>query len=64
MRARLPRGAHVPHPRIVTATARRVELALDGPWVAVVDGVPTTIAGTVRLSVRPGAYRLAVPAPG
>ncbi|MCC6339995.1 MAG: hypothetical protein IT197_08495 [Acidimicrobiia bacterium] len=64
MRARLPRGAHIPHPRIVTATARRVELALDGPWVAVVDGVPTTIAGTVRLSVRPGAYRLAVPAPG
>jgi len=64
MRARLPRGAHVPHPRLVAATARRVELALDGPWVAHVDGVETPLTGTVRLSVKPGAYRLAVPAPG
>ncbi len=64
MRRRLPVGAHVPHPRIPTTSARVVEIDHEGRWPVRVDGVEAAVDGTVRLSVRTGAYRLVVPSPG
>jgi len=64
MRRRLPLGAHVPHPGIPGASGRRVEVETDRPWPTAVDGVAAGGTGPVRLSVRPGAYRLIVPTPG
>lgn len=64
LRRRLPAGAHLPHPRLVTSGARRVEIEVPGRWRAEIDGVPTTVGGTVRLGVRPGAFHLVVGADG
>ena len=57
LRDRLRRGAHVPHPRIVERSARRVVVASDGRPVEV-DGRALGRARRVRVEVRAGAYRL------
>lgn len=59
MRARLPRGEHVPHPRITAARGKQVEVEVEqGELALTVDRVP---AGTVRhlsVAVLPSAVRL------
>lgn len=60
MRRRLRTATHLPHPRIVTARGREVEVraARPCPWWA--DGVACGRAEWIRVRVRPGAFRLAL----
>ncbi len=59
MRARLPRGAHLPHPRIVTASARRFAVSTPtGTLAWVADGHPAPRRALVAGEVRPGAFRI------
>ncbi len=61
MRARLPRGTHLPHPGIPTATGRHVRI--DGtrrPWPVLLDGVPADPVRDLAVDLVPGAYRLLV----
>ena len=61
MRARLPRGAHVPHPRIVATGGRRVEVELEtGPLTLTTDRVPVGTARRLSVAIVPGAVRLLV----
>jgi hypothetical protein len=69
MRARLPLGTHVPHPRIRSASGRRVEIetvgspfghGAGGQLGVEVDGVPATPARAVTVAVAPAAFTLLV----
>jgi hypothetical protein len=59
MRARLPQGAHLPHPRIVTATARRFTVTSGGaPLAWAADGCPGAPRSRLAGAVQPGALRI------
>ena len=61
MRRRLPTGQHLPHPRIVTATGRRVRVAwADEPRPVEVDGAERAPQAVVDLAVSPGVVELLV----
>jgi hypothetical protein len=60
MRRRLPGGAHLPHPRIVTSTGRRVEVRWRHPRPLEVDGRGRPPRSTLTATVEPGAYVLLV----
>jgi hypothetical protein len=59
MRARLPQGVHLPHPRITTATGRDVEIHVrDRRLPLRIDGVAHGSYRDLTVSVIPGALRL------
>jgi diacylglycerol kinase family enzyme len=59
MRARLPQGVHLPHPRITTATGRDVEIHVrDGQLPLTIDGVDRGSVPDLAVGVIPGALRL------
>lgn len=61
MRARLPRGVHVPHPRIITTTGHRVDVHVQrGAPALAIDGAPTGTTRRLTVTVRPSALRLLV----
>jgi diacylglycerol kinase family enzyme len=61
MRARLAIGAHLPHPRIATASGRRVVVeSASGPIPVEVDGAGHGRAARVDVEVTPGAFSLLV----
>jgi hypothetical protein len=60
MRRRLATGAHVPHPRIRSRTARRVEIHAPPDWPLEVDGVRGEPRQLLVAEVVPGAFRLLV----
>jgi diacylglycerol kinase family enzyme len=60
LRARLATGAHLPHPRIRSRTARDVEVRGASPLALEVDGVARTPISGVRVAVVPAAFRLLV----
>jgi hypothetical protein len=61
MRSRLPQGAHLPHPRIVTATGRRFAVhGVRAPLAWAADGRAEARRRTVAGAVRPGAYRILI----
>lgn len=60
MRARLPAGAHLPHPRIVTRTARRVEIRTSRPLPLEVDGRAVATVASLTVTVLAARYRLLV----
>jgi hypothetical protein len=60
MRARLAAGGHLPHPRILQRTARRIELVAGSPVLLEVDGIAKGTVSRLVAQVRPGAYRLLV----
>lgn len=63
MRARLPTGTHVPHPRITTAVGRRVEVDVETGARACalqVDGRHRPPVRTLRATVAPAVIRLLV----
>jgi hypothetical protein len=61
MRARLPLGTHVPHPRIRSIAGRRVQVRAGGPPLSIeIDGVPGPPARAVAVAVVPAAFTLLV----
>jgi hypothetical protein len=58
MRRRLTTGAHVPHPRIRSRTARVVEVRAARPVDFEADGVSGAAVATVHAEVVPAAFRL------
>jgi hypothetical protein len=61
MRARLPQGVHVPHPRIAATTGRLVEVHIEGGELPMtVDGVVVGSVSDLTVTVIPGALRLAI----
>ena len=59
MRARLPQGVHLPHPRITTATGREVEIHVEGGRLPLtIDGVAHGSVSELTVTVIPGALRL------
>jgi hypothetical protein len=61
MRERLPLGVHLPHPRIRTASGRRVEVqAMGSARPLEVDGVAVGSASEVAVAVTPAAFTLLV----
>jgi len=60
MRARLPTGAHVPHPRIRQRTARSVVVRAGSPTPVEVDGVARPLVPELTIDLRPQAYRLLI----
>lgn len=58
VRARLPVGTHLPHPRIATATGRAVTVHADRRLPLTVDGVVREPVGALAVTVRPAAVRL------
>jgi diacylglycerol kinase family enzyme len=58
--ARLPQGAHLPHPGITLSTAEAVEVSFDRPLPTRVDGMAATKARTVTLLVESDALRVVV----
>ena len=60
MRARLPAGAHLPHPHIVTRTARTVEVRAPRALPLEVDGRSVEPVTAVTVTLLPGRYRLLV----
>lgn len=61
MRRRLGRGDHVPHPRILELSGKRVDVHWrDGEQPVEVDGHPLATAGNLGIVIRPGAARLLV----
>jgi hypothetical protein len=60
MRARLPTGSHVPHPRIRQRTARTVVVRAAAAAPFEVDGVARTPVCELSIEVRPDAYRLLI----
>jgi hypothetical protein len=59
MRARLPRGVHVPHPRITTTSGRQVEVVVRrGTLPLTVDGVGRGRVARLTVAVLPAAIRL------
>lgn len=60
MRARLPTGTHLPHPRIVTRTGVLIEARASRPLAVEVDGRARARAATLRARLLPARYRLLV----
>jgi hypothetical protein len=61
MRARLPQGVHLPHPRITTAVGRRVAVELErGTLPLTVDGVAHGPVARLTVDLLPGAIRVLV----
>jgi len=60
MRHRLPQGNHLPHPRIVTGTARQFAVTGSAPLPWVVDGRPQPPRARIAGHVQPGAYRILI----
>jgi hypothetical protein len=60
MRARLPTGTHVPHPRIRQRGARTVVVRARPLPPCEVDGVAAPPVADLSIEVRPGAYRLLI----
>ena len=60
MRARLPQGAHIPHPRIAQRIGRTVEVQADVPVLVEVDGELRPPVRSLTVEIVPGAYRLLV----
>ena len=58
VRARLPTGDHLPHPRIRTGSARAVEVRAARPAALEVDGTARGSVSRLVLAVVPAAYRL------
>ncbi len=59
MRARLPQGVHLPHPRITTSTGRQVEVHVAGGRLPlVIDGVTHPPVADLTVRLIPGALRL------
>ena len=59
MRARLPQGVHLPHPRITTTTGRQVEIHVeDGRLPLTIDGVAHEPVADLTVTLIPGALRL------
>jgi hypothetical protein len=59
MRARAPRGAHVPHPRITTTTGRAVEVHVEGGRLPLeIDGIAREPVSDLTARVLPGVLRL------
>jgi hypothetical protein len=59
MRARLPQGAHLPHPRITTASGRDVEIHVEGGRMPLtIDGVDRGPVSDLTVGVIPTALRL------
>jgi hypothetical protein len=59
VRARLPLGAHLPHPRISVARTPSVSLEIPGPLVFL-DGTRTRWASPIRLTVEPDALQVVI----
>jgi hypothetical protein len=59
LRRRVRDGTHLPHPRVRTATGRRVEVQ-GAPRAVEVDGVRAGRARTVAVAVAPAAFTLLV----
>jgi hypothetical protein len=60
MRHRLPGGAHVPHPRILQRSGRRIEIEAASALPLEADGEHLAAVSRLTVEVRPGAYRLLV----
>ena len=60
MRARLGRGAHIPHARITQRPGRQVEVVTTRPVAIEVDGVARPPVRSLSVSIVPEAYRLLV----
>jgi diacylglycerol kinase family enzyme len=60
LRRRLRAGGHLPHPEIVTAAGRRVEVAAAGPAPLAADDRPRGRRATVVATVVPAAFTLLV----
>ncbi|MEP6623454.1 MAG: hypothetical protein ABJC79_03365 [Acidimicrobiia bacterium] len=61
MRRRLPSGAHLPHPRIVTGSGRIVEVGTgDRAWAVALDGHPAPTTDRLLARIRPAAIRLLI----
>jgi hypothetical protein len=60
MRSRLPAGTHLPHPRIVTRTARRVAVHTSRPWRLEVDGRAHGTVRELQITLVPARYKLLV----
>jgi hypothetical protein len=60
MRARLPAGAHLPHPRIRQRSAHTIRLRAVPAASCEVDGAPRAPVTDLDIEVHPGAYRLLV----
>jgi hypothetical protein len=60
MRRRLASGAHLPHPRIPTRTAHRIEIEAAAPVPLEVDGLAREPVRRLTAEVRADAYRLLV----
>lgn len=60
MRRRLPSGAHVPHPRITTGRARRVEIESPRALALEVDGRAQPRTRRLAVTVVPEAIRILV----
>jgi hypothetical protein len=58
MRARLPQGAHVPHPRITARPGHHVEIVATNPVPVEVDGQARPPLRSLSVEVKQGAYRL------
>ena len=58
MRARLPNGTHVPHPRIAQRMGRRIEISATRTLPLEVDGARRAPARTLTIEVVPAAYRV------
>jgi hypothetical protein len=61
MRSRLSGGDHVPHPRILQASGRRIDVRWgEGEQPVEVDGIPLAPSGGMGIQVDPGAVRVLV----
>lgn len=60
MRARLPQGAHIPHPRIAQRVGHTVEVQAEAPVAIEVDGEARPAVRSVTVEIVPAAYRLLV----
>lgn len=59
MRARLPQGVHLPHPRITTSSGRQVEIHVQGGRLPLtIDGVVHEAVADLTVTLIPGALRL------
>ena len=61
MRRRLPAGSHLPHPRIVVASGRSIQISgLARAWPVLVDRRPFRVEQELTVTVVPGAIRLLI----